>query len=289
MPKPFLRYAGGKSRHTSKILKYLHGVEEYREPFIGGGSVYLASRFSSNWINDVDTLIYDCWRMVQEEPEHLIELFRNDSNLLSHNGDPAKIKEAMQYWRDMSEGIVDIPDGYRALFLNKTCFSGVLDAGPTGGLEQTGKYNLKSRWAEASTVRAITAAHKKLHGCRITNYDFEEVVAQPGRNVGLYCDPPYLMKGKQCYRYAFDLDDHRRLAKSVIDSGHRFVVTVDDEVELRQIWSALGVPDECFIEEQWTYSMSDYRKNNRTGKELFVVDEVSRQMAKKKKHLQSYE
>ncbi|MBX3066987.1 MAG: DNA adenine methylase, partial [Anaerolineae bacterium] len=38
-----LRYPGGKSRAMPQILQQIPlNMREYREPFIGGGSVYLA-------------------------------------------------------------------------------------------------------------------------------------------------------------------------------------------------------------------------------------------------------
>ncbi|MYD39123.1 MAG: DNA adenine methylase, partial [Chloroflexi bacterium] len=38
-----LRYPGGKSRAIKQILRHLPArIDEYREPFVGGGSVFLA-------------------------------------------------------------------------------------------------------------------------------------------------------------------------------------------------------------------------------------------------------
>ena len=40
-----LRYPGGKSRAIKQILQHVPAhIEEYREPVIGGGSVFLAIR-----------------------------------------------------------------------------------------------------------------------------------------------------------------------------------------------------------------------------------------------------
>jgi DNA adenine methylase len=40
-----LRYPGGKSRAVSQILPHIPlNIREYREPFVGGGSVFFAMR-----------------------------------------------------------------------------------------------------------------------------------------------------------------------------------------------------------------------------------------------------
>lgn len=289
-----LRYAGGKSKQTSKILRYLKGVQQYREPFVGGGSVYLASLrktggTETSWINDLDPLIYNFWLMVRDGPEELIRRFEDDTTIIDHGGDEERIKIALQRFQEVKDGAGNDPPGYRALFLNKTCFSGILTGGPTGGTYQTGLYQLKSRWAKDKTIQRIRIAHKKMQGCLITNLDFEEVISPPGENVGIYCDPPYLHKGSQCYEYSFELTDHTRLANAIIKSGHRFVITVDNCPEIKDVWMKAGIKEPCFVEEEWPYSMTDYRDRNRIGKELFIIDDISKDFVNKQKRKQFYD
>jgi len=51
------RYPGGKSRAIKTIAPLIPGFEQYREPFVGGGSlfIYLKQVFSKRkfWINDL--------------------------------------------------------------------------------------------------------------------------------------------------------------------------------------------------------------------------------------------
>jgi len=172
--------------------------------------------------------------------------------------------------------------GYRFLFLSKTCFSGVVTGGPTGGLAQNKNYNLTSRWAKKQTVNRILEAHSRLQDCRITGYNWEKVVKRPGKNVSLYLDPPYLDKGPQCYRESFTLEDHQRLASVVTSCPHRYVVTVDNVPKIRNVWKDCGVPDNRMISENWLYSMSGSRTKNKIGEELFIMDEVSFEIAQRK-------
>ncbi len=280
--KSFIRYPGGKSKHVRKILRYLRDAEpSYREPFVGGGSVYLSSKFENAWINDKDLGVYDLWRQVKEDPEFLIKRIKTHSPIINHNKNALGIELAISLWKEIKNDTDNAiwSAGYRCLFLSKTCFSGIISGGPTGGMHQSGKYTLGSRWSAGSTIKRIRVAHNRLQSCRITNLPWEQVFDHPGDNLSFYLDPPYLEKGKQCYGHSFTLEDHIVFAKRVSKSLHRYVVTVDDCPELRTLWQDL-VPEHLIFSENWSYSMTDYRKKNRKGKEMFIVDQDSYDLMK---------
>ena len=63
-----LRYPGGKSRAVSKLFQFLPDlsqVKEYREPFLGGGSVAIeiTKRYPKMdiWVNDLYEPLYNFW------------------------------------------------------------------------------------------------------------------------------------------------------------------------------------------------------------------------------------
>ncbi len=284
--KPFIRYPGGKSRHVHKILQYFEDKEtRYREPFVGGGSVFLGGvQFDTPWINDIDEGVYDLWTRVKENPYSLIDLIEEHTTMIDHRKDQKKIKAALSLWKQVKSDTKSFSPGYRFLFLSKTCFSGVVTGGPTGGLAQNGNYNLMSRWAKKQTIKRIMEVHGHLQAskCRITNNDWQDVVTRRGKNVALYLDPPYLKKGPQCYREAFTLEDHQKLAQVVTSCSHRYVVTLDDVVEIRNAWKDCGIPDNRMITESWLYSMSGPRKKNKVGEELFIMDDESFEIAQNK-------
>ena len=71
-----LRYPGGKSR-AIKQMKLLvpEELDEYREPFVGGGSffIYLKQKYPKLkiWINDLNEEVYWFWISAQEDSEKL--------------------------------------------------------------------------------------------------------------------------------------------------------------------------------------------------------------------------
>ena len=76
MIKSPLRYPGGKSRAIKTIAPIIPKFDEYREPFLGGGSVfvYLKQKYPNKkfWINDIYENLYHFWHQTQLNPNKLI-------------------------------------------------------------------------------------------------------------------------------------------------------------------------------------------------------------------------
>ncbi|OQW95712.1 MAG: modification methylase, partial [Beggiatoa sp. IS2] len=77
MIKSPLRYPGGKSRAVELISSIIPDFSEYREPFVGGGSVfvYLKQIYPNRkyWINDIYYELYEFWEITQNSIEQLVE------------------------------------------------------------------------------------------------------------------------------------------------------------------------------------------------------------------------
>jgi DNA adenine methylase len=78
MIKSPLRYPGGKQRAIAQIANYLpQSFHEFREPFIGGGSVFLHIRQTYTdikyWINDLNEELCHFWLQSQNNLPALVE------------------------------------------------------------------------------------------------------------------------------------------------------------------------------------------------------------------------
>ena len=71
MIKSPLRYPGGKSWAINIIANLIPDFEEFRESFVGGGSVfiYAKQKFKDNkfWINDLYFDLYKFWEVSQKD------------------------------------------------------------------------------------------------------------------------------------------------------------------------------------------------------------------------------
>ena len=73
-----LRYPGGKSRAITKMAQFLPDMSkysEYREPFLGGGSValYMTKMYPhlKIWVNDMYGPLYNFWKELQHNGQVL--------------------------------------------------------------------------------------------------------------------------------------------------------------------------------------------------------------------------
>ena len=80
-----LRYPGGKSRACEKMAPYftdLRNYDEFREPFLGGGSVaiYITKKYPNLdiWVNDLYEPLVNFWQQLQmfgvDMKDKLVEL-----------------------------------------------------------------------------------------------------------------------------------------------------------------------------------------------------------------------
>ena len=73
-----LTYPGAKGRAIEHIIPFIPKFKEYRETFLGGGSVYLHVRQMYGkdkiyWINDLYKQLYNFWIHTQKDSELVIK------------------------------------------------------------------------------------------------------------------------------------------------------------------------------------------------------------------------
>ena len=85
--KPFLRWAGGKTRLLPKILPHLpEKIGNYHEPFLGSGAIFFAiqSRISgASYLSDLNDELINIWSIVKDDPERLRHAFLRSQSLLA--------------------------------------------------------------------------------------------------------------------------------------------------------------------------------------------------------------
>src|SRR5487761_2217766 len=70
--KPFLKWLGGKRRLATRILSLLPGDGRLIEPFVGAGSVFLASEHAEFVLNDSNPDLMAIYTALQRNPAAFI-------------------------------------------------------------------------------------------------------------------------------------------------------------------------------------------------------------------------
>ena len=184
-----LRYPGGKSRALSKLLQYipdLKGYKEYREPFLGGGSVALemTKRYPhlQIWVNDLYEPLTNFWKTLQDDG---YKMYKRLQELKSRYPDQGSARglflEAKEIVNDNS-----VSPLYRACafyVINKCSFSGLTESSSFS--RQASDSNFSMRGIEK--LQGYTAL---IQNWKITNGRYQFLLTDE-RDVFTYLDPPY--------------------------------------------------------------------------------------------------
>jgi DNA adenine methylase len=236
-----LRYPGGKGALYSRLRRLIRssGLSgcTYVEPYAGGVGAGLGLLVTGQVervvINDLDPAIYAFWATLTEDPESLIEKI-------------ATAKLSVAEWRRQREIYLDqegsnlASRGFATFYLNRTNHSGVLNGGPIGGLDQTGKYKIDARFNRAELSERIRVLGLYAAKIEVCAEDGVSVIRRHGRkkNTFIYADPPYFEKAGSLYLNAFGSEDHERLAKALNKlAGQPWLLTYDDVPEVHELYA----------------------------------------------------
>ena len=193
IPRPFLKWVGGKTQILHTLLDTIPRFGgTYHEPFLGGGALFFQLRPDKAVISDLNEELINCYEMVRDDPEGLI-------NLLSEY-----IYDKKFYYDMRQKNPLEMSGLHRAarmIYLNKTGFNGLYRVNSKGIFNVPfGRYRNPLICDEAN-LRGCAVALKT---ARIECRSFESVldVAQKGDLV--YFDPPYIPLSKSAYFTAYE-------------------------------------------------------------------------------------
>lgn len=267
MIKSPLRYPGGKSRAVELIASIVPQYKEFREPFLGGASVflYLKQKYPNRkyWINDLYFELYIFWQEMQLNSHKVILQIYEFSKMFETG------KELHSYLLENMESFNNIQKAASFFIFNRITFSGTTLSG--GYSEQA----FKGRFTETSIKRLLNL-DKLLFNTQITNLDYEDVVNSKGDNVFIFLDPPYFSATKSAlYGKNGNMHkgfDHQRFADTMKNCNHKWLITYDDSPYIRDLFSFANI-----MSWDLTYGMRNVNENsNQIGKELFISNYIDK-------------
>lgn len=260
--KPLLKWVGGKTQLLDKIIPdFPSEINNYREIFLGGGSVLLALlsnikqgniKLTGNvYAYDLNGPLISMYKNVQsyhnelyDELQKLINEYKMcetpphiNSDLIVNrkplNIEDAKLsKENYYYWIRTKYNKLSDEDKNTVLgsamfvFLNKTCFRGLFRIGPNGFNVPYGNYKNpeivnKIHLDEIHELFNLSGINVSFECC-----DFETSINQVEPNDFMYIDPPYAPETTTSFvkytEQGFNIDDHHRLFDNIINQSNVF-------------------------------------------------------------------
>jgi len=261
MIKSPLRYPGGKSRAVELISKLLPEFDEFREPFLGGGSVfiYAKQRFPNKkfWVNDLYFELFKFWEMAQKDVHSLIDKIYEWRNKFPIG------KELHKFLNANLEKFNGLERASAFFIYNRITFSGT---SLSGGFSE---HAFKGRFTDSS-IQRLNQFAKVINGSTITNLDYEKLVKEEGENVFIFLDPPYYSATKSAlYGKNGNMHksfDHIKFAETMRNCKHNWLITYDDSKYIRDLFSYANI-----IPWDLTYGMRNVSEgSDQKGKELFI-------------------
>jgi len=265
-----LRYPGGKSRAVVKLAQYLPDLktyDEFREPFLGGGSVaiYVTKMFPllDIWVNDLYEPLVNFWQQLQMFG---VEMTQALTQLKETCDTPDKARQLFLVSKEkINDQTVSNFDRAVAFYVvNKCSFSGLTESSSFS--EQASENNFGM-----SGIQRLPGYSKIIEHWRITNYSYDYLM---DGNMGafMYLDPPYDIKdnlygNKGSMHKGFD---HDKFAADCDSNSMDMMVSYNSDQLVRdrfKNWKA--------IEFAHTYTMrsvGDYMKEQHERKELILLN-----------------
>ena len=236
-----LRYPGGKSKAIKTLSPWFpKTISEYREPFIGGGSIAIQiTKLYPDipvWINDLYVPLYNFWTQLRDRGKELSERVREEKQRTLDEGDKdkvtAKAKELFNKYKEEIDTYDDFEKAVAFFIMNKCSYS---------GLTENSTFSQTASNSNFSLVGADKLAQfsELIKHWKITNIDYSEVMRAHGSsNTFVFLDPPYDIKdflyGKN--REMHKSFDHNRFAEDVYNCVHKFMITYNVNDRLMELY-----------------------------------------------------
>jgi DNA adenine methylase len=256
-PKPFMKWVGGKTQILQEVMSlFPKEMNNYHEPFLGGGSVLLAFLTAKQngtlkvsgkvYASDLNSNLIGLYKNVQSNVEQLIvevqALIKEWSACkgILVNRKPTSLEEASTspesyyYWVRAQFNALSrderttVPASAMLLFMNKTCFRGVYREGPKGFNVPFGNYANPSILDE-DHIRTIS---RLIGDVVFTTATFSDSLGKAVEGDFAYLDPPYAPENTTSFvsytADGFTLENHAALFKVCQDTRVKWLMSNAD-------------------------------------------------------------
>ena len=267
-----LRYPGGKSRAVTKMDQYfpdLRNYVEFREPFLGGGSV--AIHISKKYphlkivVNDLYEPLVNFWsnlqmfgkemtdqlldyKLTHNDPDSARELFNNSKDLLGKTSD-SSIDRAVAFY-----------------IVNKCSFSGLTESSSFSPQASRSNFSVRG-------IEKLPGYSEIISNWNINGYSYEYLMENDMHDgIFMYLDPPYDIKdnlyGKKGSMHKNF--DHDKFSKDCDEHNIPMMVSYNSDQLVKdrfKDWNA--------AEFDLTYTMrsvGEYMRDQKTRKELLLMN-----------------
>ena len=189
-----LRYPGGKSRACKKMDPYipdLRNYVEFREPFLGGGSValHISKKYPhlKIWVNDLYEPLVNFWQNLQMFG---VELKDQLLDLKSKHNDPDSARVLFTSSKELinSSDCSSLDRAVAFYIVNKCSFSGLTESSSFSAQASNSNFSVRG-------IEKLPEYSSIISNWYINNYSYEYLMEKDTHDdLFIYLDPPYDIK-----------------------------------------------------------------------------------------------
>ena len=184
VPKPFLKWVGGKRQLLKQIDPFLpKSFNKFIEPFVGGGALFFYLLPETAILIDNNPVLINCYQMIKYEIDPLVESLQGHKNEAEYYYSIRGVDRSSDFskWTNVQKAA-------RIMYMNKCCFNGLYRVNSKGYFNVPfGKYK-NPKFLDEENLRAI---HDVLQSVTIQNGSFSQCLDYAEKNDFIYFDPPY--------------------------------------------------------------------------------------------------
>ena len=265
-----LRYPGGKSRALSKIFQFapdLTKIKQYREPFLGGGSVALemSKRYPlmDIWVNDLYEPLYNFWCVLQHDVDELYETLYDLKSVYCNQDAARCLFDAMKEAINNKE-ISDVERAVAFYVVNKCSFSGLTESSSFSAQASDSNFSMNG-------INKLIEYSHMIESWTITNLSYEELLTDD-KDTFLYLDPPYDIKDN-LYGKSGDMHkrfDHDDFAKQCDHHTSPMLISYNSDQIVKDRFKEWSVSE--FAHTYTMRSVGCYNTEQASRKELVLLN-----------------
>lgn len=271
--KTFIKWIGNKSKHLKHILPHIpKDYNTYIEPFVGSGSMFLKLQ-PDNWIiNDINKDIINVWNNIKDNPEYIIEVFKEYGKIFK----PMNNKDKLKYCRMLIKILEDMEyDLSRAILYMLLKFSSYM-----GNIVSRNQFYFEGidmriyikndypflKQTYYDNLFNVNKFLNKNKG-KILNLDYKNVLKYAKKDDFVFLDPPYIDDHDYIFNYNIEEDLNKTFVEELIkevkkldNKGVKWLMTQTDTKYIRNKFKKYEI-----------YEYPVYRKyQNKYASELII-------------------
>jgi len=247
LPKPFMKWAGGKGQLLSTIDDYLPAqFNNYFEPFIGGGALffylYRQGFKGKAHLSDINEDLVSTYLTIRDSVEDLIVELQSGT----YKTDKETFYEIRAWDRNDDWNEIDpIKRIARMIYLNRTCYNGLYR------VNKKGQFNVPFGRYDNPTIcneENLRAVSKALTKAKIQCIDFAGAVKEAQERDLIYFDPPYQPVSDTAYftdytASGFGIDEQKMLANVFEKLHKRGCYVLESNSSVKVIYDLYSSPE----------------------------------------------